>query len=67
MTIGTEKPFFGFLKNVGMSREAVESEIVDRDLAPVIPIHTAKSAKTKKPAQAKAKTKAKAKAKVKKK
>ena len=35
LTIGGEGPFFGFLKNVGMSRKDAEKEFVDRDLAPV--------------------------------
>lgn len=35
LTIGGEGPFFGFLKNVGMSRKDAEKELVDRDLAPV--------------------------------
>ncbi len=34
LTIGKEKPFFGFLKNVGLSRQEVEAEMVDQEEAP---------------------------------
>ena len=35
VTIGTEKPFFGFLKNVGLARKDIQMEMVPAELAPV--------------------------------
>lgn len=35
LTIGQEKTFFGFLQNVGISYEDAETEMVDRDVAPI--------------------------------
>jgi hypothetical protein len=31
LTVGTEKPFFGFLKAAGMNREDAEKEMVNQD------------------------------------
>ena len=64
LSIGEEKPFFGFLKKVGMDRKAVEKEMVALDLvsAPA----PEKSAKKKVKTQPKAKTKTKTKVKSKK-
>lgn len=35
LTIGCETPFFGFLQEVGLSREDIKNEMVDRELAPI--------------------------------
>ena len=53
LTIGHEKPFFGFLKNVGMSRKDAEKEIVDPDLAPVQSPKKQTKKKAKKPTASK--------------
>jgi hypothetical protein len=65
LTIGEEKPFFGFLKKVGMSRQDVEKEIVDEDFSP----SSSEKKASKKPSKKKSasKTKVKSKAKTKKK
>jgi hypothetical protein len=69
LTIGGEKPFFGFLKSVGLSREHVEAEIVQADDMPpaIQDKKTTKKQKSaaksaaKSPSKPKAKAKAKAK------
>jgi hypothetical protein len=58
LTIGTEGSFFGFLKNVGLSRQDVEKEMVQADMAPM---KKAKTKATKKTASKKSVTKKKAK------
>ncbi len=56
LTIGAEKPFFGFLKAVGMSRKDAELEMVPAELAPVASKSKPKS-KSKPAAKKKAKKK----------
>ena len=51
LTVGTEKPFFGYLANSGLSRKAAEKEMVNQEVlaAPA----KAKPAKNKAPAKKK--------------
>jgi hypothetical protein len=53
LTIGTAKPFFGFLENSGISRKSAEKEMVNHESQAVAP--KAKTKATKKKAAAKKK------------
>lgn len=57
ITMGGEKPFFGFLKKLGMSQQDIQKEMVDRDL--LDPAPAKKKASKKKASPAKTKTKKK--------
>ncbi len=64
LTVGTEKPFFGYLGNSGLSRKAAEKEMVKQETAPLpAKAKAGKSAKTAAPAKKKAPATKKAKAK----
>jgi len=55
LMIGEEKPFYGFLGNVGITREDAEKELVDRDEAPISSNKKSAPKKTSKKASKKAK------------
>lgn len=64
LTIGGETPFYGFLKNVGVSRQDAEKELVDHDFGAD---QTEKKSTAKSKVKAKAEPKSKSKSKSKKK
>jgi hypothetical protein len=57
LTVGTEKPFFGYLANSGLSRKAAEKEMVNQELEPTLA--KSKTTKTTKAKVAKKKAPAK--------